>query len=95
LLKTNFVFEQKLCLKSDYDKKIEEAVAELRRQCETKLKEEEAEFLHIKNKLDANHNKVLMNKILAEAFRSKCMDLRASSAGGVQQGMKLQNYTFF
>ncbi|XP_024156644.1 helicase protein MOM1 isoform X2 [Rosa chinensis] len=77
--------DKKLLLKSDYDKKIEEAVAELRRQCETKLQEEEAEFRHIQKELDANYNKVLMNKILAEAFRSKCMDLKASSACGVQQ----------
>ncbi|XP_050368638.1 helicase protein MOM1 isoform X2 [Argentina anserina] len=77
--------DKKLRLKSDYDKKIEEAVAELRRQCETKLQEEEATFRHVQKELDANHNKVLMNKILAEAFRSKCTDLRASNVSGVQQ----------
>nr|XP_011470963.1 PREDICTED: helicase protein MOM1-like isoform X2 [Fragaria vesca subsp. vesca] len=77
--------DKKLHLKSDYDKKIEEAVAELHRQCETKLQKEEAEFQHKQKELDANHNKVLMNKILAEAFRSKCMDLRASNVCGVQQ----------
>jgi hypothetical protein len=33
----------------------------------------EADFIIKKNELDVNHKKVLMNKILADAFRSKCM----------------------
>lgn len=39
-----------------------------------------------KKELDVNYTKVLLNKILAEAFRSKCMDNRASGSEGAQQG---------
>ncbi|CAI0452941.1 unnamed protein product [Linum tenue] len=35
--------------------------------------------------LDANHNKILLNRILAEAFRSKFMDIRACNSPGVMQ----------
>ncbi len=79
--------EQKLRLKSDCEKEIEEVVAQLRRKYDTKIQERESEFLLKKKELDANHNKVLMNKILAEAFRSKCMDLRVPGSSGMQQGM--------
>ncbi|KAL4335632.1 hypothetical protein GQ457_07G034500 [Hibiscus cannabinus] len=77
--------DTKLQLKLDCDKEIEEAVAQIRRKYEVKLKEKEAEFLIRTKELDVTYNKVLLNKILAEAFRSKCIDSRASgSAGAVQ-----------
>ncbi|KAI7990761.1 Helicase protein MOM1 [Camellia lanceoleosa] len=77
--------DTKLRLKSDCDKEIEEIVAEIRRKFEAKLQDAEASFLLKKKELDANHGKVLMNKILAEAFRSKCLDLRPSGVLGIQQ----------
>ena len=52
-----------------------------------KIQEVESEFLLKKKELDANRNKVLMNKILAEAFRSKCMDLRVPGPSGMPRGM--------
>ena len=83
----NFVsFEQKLQLKLLCEKEIEEVVAQIRRKYEVKLQEKEAEFLIQKKWLDVNYNNVLLNKILAEAFRSKCMDNRASGLAGAQQG---------
>ncbi|KAK7850706.1 helicase protein mom1, partial [Quercus suber] len=71
-----FSLEQKLQLKSDCEKEIEELSAQIRLKYDMKIQEVESEFLLKKKELDANRNKVLMNKILAEAFRSKCMDLR-------------------
>ncbi|GKV08328.1 hypothetical protein SLEP1_g19974 [Rubroshorea leprosula] len=62
--------ETKLQLKSDCDKEIEE----IRRKYEIKLQKAETEFLLKKTELDANHNKVLMNKILADAFRLKIVE---------------------
>lgn len=73
-------------MKSDCEREIEEAVTQIRRKFEIKLKETEAEFQSKKRELDAHYHEVLMNKILAEAFKSKCMDLKASSTG-MQQGM--------
>ncbi|XP_038706805.1 helicase protein MOM1-like isoform X2 [Tripterygium wilfordii] len=75
----------KLLLKSDCDKEIEEVVAQIRKKYEIKLQEVEAEFLTKKKDMDENLNKVLMNKILAEAFRSKCMDTRVATARGLPQ----------
>ncbi|XVE59076.1 hypothetical protein DITRI_Ditri05aG0015900 [Diplodiscus trichospermus] len=77
--------DTKLLLKSDCEKEIEEVVAQIRRKYEVKLQEKEAEFLLQKKELDVNYNKVLLNKILAEAFRSKCMDNRASGSAAAQQ----------
>ncbi|KAK0583701.1 hypothetical protein LWI29_001666 [Acer saccharum] len=76
--------ETKLQLKSDCDREIEEVVTQIRKKYEIKLKETEAEFLTKKREVDANHNKVLMNKILADAFRSKCTDLKQTNTA-VQQ----------
>ncbi|KAE8696703.1 putative Kinase family protein / peptidoglycan-binding LysM domain-containing protein [Hibiscus syriacus] len=75
-----------LQLKLERDKEIEEAVAQIRRKFEVKLKEKEVEFLLQKKQLDVNYNKVLLNKILAEAFRSKCMDNRPSGSACEKQG---------
>ncbi|XP_021665062.2 helicase protein MOM1 isoform X2 [Hevea brasiliensis] len=77
--------DTKLRLKSDCEKEIEEVVAQIRRKYEIKLQETESEFILKKKELDTYHNKVLMNKILAEAFKSKCMDAKPSSAASKQQ----------
>ncbi|XWS28986.1 hypothetical protein CRYUN_Cryun25bG0118000 [Craigia yunnanensis] len=77
--------DKKLQLKLECEKEIEEVVAQIRQKYEHKLLEKEAEFLLQKKELDVNYNKVLLNKILAEAFRSKCMDNRASGSAGAQQ----------
>lgn len=61
-------------------------MAQVRRKYEVKLQEKETEFLIRKEELDVNYNKVLLNNILAEAFRSKCMDSGASGSAGIQQG---------
>jgi chromodomain-helicase-DNA-binding protein 4 len=73
---------QKLRLKSDCEKEIQEVVAQIRRTYDFKLQDLEYEFLRKKKEMDDNQNKVLMNKILAEAFRTKCKDNRASRQQG-------------
>ncbi|KAB2018565.1 hypothetical protein ES319_D08G237600v1 [Gossypium barbadense] len=77
--------DTKLQLKFECEKEIEEVVAQVRRKYEVKLQEKETEFLIRKEELDVNYNKVLLNNILAEAFRSKCMDSGASGSAGIQQ----------
>ncbi|KAJ6683200.1 HELICASE PROTEIN MOM1 [Salix koriyanagi] len=79
--------DTKLRLKSDCEKEIQEVVAQIRRTYDFKLKDIEYEFLCKKKEMDDNQNKVLMNKILAEAFRTKCKDTRASSTPVRQQEM--------
>ncbi|KAK1568866.1 hypothetical protein Q3G72_029870 [Acer saccharum] len=77
--------EIKLRLKSYYDREIEEVVTQIRRNYEIELQETEAEFMTKKEVLDASLNRVLMSKILADAFQSKCTDLEQFSMA-VQQG---------
>ncbi|CAK7340493.1 unnamed protein product [Dovyalis caffra] len=79
--------DTKLQLKSDCEKEIQEVVAQIRSKHDVKLKEIESEFLCKKKEMDDIKNKVLMNKILAEAFRAKCMDSKASSTPFRQQEM--------
>ncbi|PIN16128.1 hypothetical protein CDL12_11220 [Handroanthus impetiginosus] len=74
-------------LNSDCEKEIQEIITQIRKKYEVKLQETEAEFRFKKNEIDKNQNKVLMNKILAEAFRSKCQDLRPSGLPSMQQGL--------
>ncbi|KAM4083519.1 hypothetical protein ACB094_08G063400 [Castanea mollissima] len=81
--------DAKLQLKSDCEKEIEELAAQIRRKYDMKIQEMESEFLLKKKELDANRNKVLMNKILAEAFRSKCMDLRVPGPSGMPRDVNL------
>lgn len=69
---------QKLQLKSECDKEIEELVARIRRKYDKKLDEAEASFSLKRNELETWQNKVMMNKMLAEAFRSKCTDYKAA-----------------
>ncbi|XVF46309.1 hypothetical protein PTKIN_Ptkin03bG0017400 [Pterospermum kingtungense] len=76
--------ETRLQLKSECEKEIEEVVAEIRRKYEVKLAAKEAEFLLCKRELDVNYSKILLNKILADAFRAKCMDNRVSGSAGAQ-----------
>lgn len=84
-----FSFEQNLQLESDCEKEIEEMAAQIRKKYEAKRKDAETALVLKKTELDSNQNKVLMNKILAEAFRSKCLDLRPSGISGMhmQQGI--------
>ncbi|KAF2314239.1 hypothetical protein GH714_024406 [Hevea brasiliensis] len=74
----------------DYAKKQTKSSILMRtRKYEIKLQETESEFILKKKELDTYHNKVLMNKILAEAFKSKCMDAKPSSAASKQQEVAL------
>ncbi|KAL0376763.1 UNVERIFIED_CONTAM: hypothetical protein Scaly_0793900 [Sesamum calycinum] len=72
-------------LKSDCEKEIQEMITQIRKKYEVKLQESEAAFRLKRNELDKNQTKVLMNKILAEAFRSKCLDVRPPGLPGMQQ----------
>ncbi|KAL3828473.1 hypothetical protein ACJIZ3_017275 [Penstemon smallii] len=74
-------------LKSDCEKEIQEMVAQIRSKYEVKLQDNEAEHKLKKNELEKNQNKVLMNKILAEVFRSKSLDHRPTGLPGMQQGI--------
>lgn len=74
-------------LRSDCEKAIEELVAQIRKKYDLNLQETEAAFLRKKNELDTSLNKVLMNKLLADAFRCKCMNLKPSGLPGIRQGM--------
>ncbi|KAK6936068.1 hypothetical protein RJ641_033098 [Dillenia turbinata] len=79
--------DKKLQLRSDCEKEIEEIVAQIWQKYEASIQEAEKAFLLKKSDLDSIQNTVLMNKVLAEAFRSKCMDPRAPGGPGIQQAV--------
>ncbi|XP_061376668.1 uncharacterized protein LOC133318648 [Gastrolobium bilobum] len=82
--------EMKLQLKSDFEKELDE----LRRKYDIKSQEIEVEFLQTKTTLDTNLNIVLVNQFLADAYRSKCLDRKASSALGMHQDSSLGQQQF-
>lgn len=80
------LFGQMLQLKSDCKKEIEEVIAQIHQKYESKRQAFQAQFLTKTKELEMNQKRVHMNKLLAEAFRSKCMDGRMYSAPRVRQG---------
>ncbi|KAG8371313.1 hypothetical protein BUALT_Bualt13G0074700 [Buddleja alternifolia] len=77
-------------LRSDCEKEIQEIIAQIRNKYDARLQDTESEFRLKRNDLDKNQRKILMNKILAEAFRSKCLDLRPSGLPGVSSSFMQQ-----
>lgn len=69
---------QKLQLKSDCEKEIEELIAQIRSKYDKKLDEAETAFSLKRNELENYQHRVMMNKSLAEAFRSKCTEYKAA-----------------
>ncbi|XP_076957607.1 uncharacterized protein LOC143633143 isoform X2 [Bidens hawaiensis] len=65
----------KLKLKSDQEKEIEEMTARINAKYEAKNKDADAAFQSKKKEVDGYFNRVVMNKVLAEAFKSKCQDV--------------------
>ncbi|XP_076916701.1 uncharacterized protein LOC143576511 isoform X2 [Bidens hawaiensis] len=65
----------KLKLKSDQEKKIEEMTARINAKYEAKNKDADAAFQSKKKEVDGYFSRVVMNKVLAEAFKSKCQDV--------------------
>ncbi|KAM7259401.1 hypothetical protein ACFE04_015142 [Oxalis oulophora] len=63
--------ESKTRLLSDRDKKLQEAIAQIYWEYNSKFKEIDAEFKWKKDELDMANNRVALNKMLAGAFRSK------------------------
>ncbi|KAL8204736.1 hypothetical protein R6Q57_010359 [Mikania cordata] len=77
--------EMKQKLNSECEKEIAEIVAQIRLKYDAKHLEADAAYNKKKMEIEINIDKVNMNKILAEAFRSKCQDLTPSGHTGVQQ----------
>ncbi|KAL5082395.1 hypothetical protein RYX36_010816 [Vicia faba] len=69
--------DSKLRLKSEFEKEL----AELRRKYDVKFQEAEVEFQQTKKTLETNLKTVCVSRILAHAFRSKCLDLKAGASG--------------
>lgn len=83
---SNSLSQQKSQLKSDCKKEIQDIITQIRDKYARKLQDAEAAYCLRKNELDNNYNKVFMHKILAEAFKSKCINLWPSQHPGTQEG---------
>ncbi|XP_031101320.1 uncharacterized protein LOC116005202 [Ipomoea triloba] len=70
-------------LKSDCEKEIEEIIAEIRNKYNARLQEADTRYSLRKNELGGNLKKVLLNKLLADTFRSKCNDIKPSKLPAV------------
>lgn len=77
-------------LKSDCEKEIEEITSQIRNRYEVKYKETEADFRFKRNELDKNQKTLLLNKMLADAFRSKCLETRPPGFPGMHQGIQIR-----
>ncbi|KAL2938417.1 Helicase protein MOM1 [Bienertia sinuspersici] len=74
----NFHEQKKLQLKSECEKEIKELIAEIKSKYDKKFDEAEKSFSLKKNELEMYLHKIVMNKTLAEAFRSKCTEYKAA-----------------
>nr|XP_043609532.1 helicase protein MOM1-like isoform X2 [Erigeron canadensis] len=72
-------------LKSDCEKEIAETIANIKQKYEVKSQDAVSASVLKKNEIDSHLNRVLMNKVLADAFRSKCQDHTAFGHSGTQQ----------
>ncbi|KAI3826484.1 hypothetical protein L1987_00532 [Smallanthus sonchifolius] len=82
---TKFHQETKQKLDSECEKEIVEMVAKIRLKYEARHLEADAAYNTKNMELETNIKRVIMNKILADAFRSKCQDLTPSGHPGMQQ----------
>lgn len=73
---------QKSILKAELERKMAEVQAEYQR----KFNEVEAEHNNRKTEIETKKNLVFMNKLLANAFLSKCTDKKASHASPAPRG---------
>lgn len=80
------------CLKSECAKEIQELVAEVQNKYKLKLQDTRAQFILKKNEHEQNQKKILMNKLLADAFN--CTSLNCLPTGPLmQQGILFTGYT--
>ncbi|KAL8193230.1 hypothetical protein R6Q57_026811 [Mikania cordata] len=75
----------KLKIKSDQEKELAEVIAQVNAKYETKIQEADTAFELKKNEVDTYVNRVVMNKVLADTFRSKCQDLSPISTSEIQE----------
>ncbi|KAL7153898.1 hypothetical protein ABFS83_04G198500 [Erythranthe nasuta] len=80
--------EMTLQMKSDCQNEIKETIAQILKKYEVKHQNSVSEFRSKKNELEKNHEMVLMNKRLAEAFRTNCLDFSCFDHRGIiRQGV--------
>ncbi|CAH9078159.1 unnamed protein product [Cuscuta europaea] len=77
--------------RSECENEIKEMVAQICKKYEAKIMDGEAALLKRKSELEANQSKVLQHKILAEAYRSKCLEPRWSAALPQMQQIRSEN----
>ncbi|KAL8057633.1 hypothetical protein ABFX02_04G195900 [Erythranthe guttata] len=75
--------EMTLQMKSDCQNEIKETIAQILKKYEVKHQNSVSEFRSKKNELEKNHKMVLMNKRLAEAFRTNCLDFSCFDHRGI------------
>lgn len=71
-------------LKSEYDKELAEVIAQMNHKYEAKHQDAEAAFQLKTKEVDICFNRVIMNKVLADIYRSKCQDMTPFKPAEIQ-----------
>ncbi|KAM0022881.1 putative DNA helicase [Helianthus debilis subsp. tardiflorus] len=74
----------KLKIKSDHEKELAEMIAQINAKYEARNQDADAAFQSKKKEVETCFNRVVTNKVLAEAFRSKCIDLSSIDPSEIQ-----------
>uniref|UniRef100_A0A251SJT8 Putative helicase n=2 Tax=Helianthus annuus TaxID=4232 RepID=A0A251SJT8_HELAN len=74
----------KLKIKSDHEKELAEMIAQINAKYEARNQDADAAFQSKKKEVETCFNRVVTNKVLAEAFRSKCVDLSSIDPSEIQ-----------
>ncbi|KAI3799370.1 hypothetical protein L1987_34664 [Smallanthus sonchifolius] len=76
----------KLKIKSEHEKELAEIIARINAKYEAKNQDAEAAFQLKKKAIETSFNRVVMNKVLADAYRSKCQELSPIGPSEIQGG---------
>ncbi|KAK9061557.1 hypothetical protein SSX86_018739 [Deinandra increscens subsp. villosa] len=80
------VFLQKQKIKSDHEKELADIIAQVNARYEARNQSAEAAYQLRKKEIDTYFKRVVMNKVLAETFKSKCQDLSPISPSETEGG---------
>ncbi|KAI3793762.1 hypothetical protein L1987_36384 [Smallanthus sonchifolius] len=78
----------KLKIKSEHEKELAEIIGRINAKYEAKNQDAEAAFQLKKKAVETSFNRVVMNKVLADAYRSKCQELSPIGPSEVQGGLQ-------
>ncbi|XP_071705892.1 uncharacterized protein [Rutidosis leptorrhynchoides] len=71
-------------LQSEYDKELAEVIVQLNKKYEAKIQDADMAFQLKKKEVDICYNRAIINKVLADMYRSKCQDMTPFKPAEIQ-----------